>query len=1024
MTIRDIHRDSVRSLEITARADDAQERNTMATYIPLSWNDPLFSDNVNSGSVTVPKGGTLSNVSITQTGSIASVVLAGGATLDDIRISSREGVRIGGSGNITINDAWIEATGQSGDHADGIQAYAPGSSGTVTITNTTIVAHPSNATAGMFVADAYTGTFTFDNVVFYGGPYGLRIANDGPGEDYVSLTDVYFVGPFNYGALLFQEVNAPIHITHWENVRYATIENGVLVPGALIPPPLPVEGGGGAGSISINDVTISEGNSGTKVETFTVTRSGGTAAFGVNYATSNGSATVADNDYAAASGTLNFGANENTKTFSVTINGDTKVEGNETFNVGLSNATNGATISDGQGVGTITNDDGAVIAGSVSINDVTISEGNSGTKVATFTATRSGGTAAFGVNYATSNGTATVADNDYAAASGTLNFGANENTKTFSVTINGDTKVEANETFNVVLSNATNGATISDSQGVGTITNDDGAAIAGLVSINDVTISEGNSGTKVETFTVTRSGGTAAFGVNYATSNGTATVADNDYLAASGTLSFGANENTKTISVTINGDTKVEANETFNVVLSNATNGATISDSQGVGTITNDDGAAIAGSVSINDVTISEGNSGTKVETFTVTRSGGTAAFGVNYATSNGSATVGDNDYHAASGTLNFGANENTKTISVTINGDTKVEGNETFNVLLSNATNGATISDGRGVGTITNNDAADTVAPAKPVIASFSTDTGIKGDGITNDHTLSLTGTAEANSMVGVYDGTKLLGTANANSSGAWSYTTGTLVDATYNFTAKATDVAGNTSVASSILAITVTPTALLAGTDGHDVLQPTAAIEDIRGGAGYDYLDFQTSPDRVAIYLQYPQSNQGSLIAGDTISGIEGIFGSPNSDAFVGDQGQNYFYGNAGNDMFQSGGGPLSDHFFGGAGSDRFFFDTHPSYNAPAVIEDFSSGEDLIALSAFFFGNTQTAGHGARPGDAGANVQNGVYALGSEPTLVFNPYTKELSYDADGFMGAAEQVIGIVQTNGLLQSDDFIFV
>jgi Ca2+-binding RTX toxin-like protein len=457
----------------------------MATYdnIPLSWSDPLFGDNVNSGSVTVPKGGSLSNVSITQTGSTASVVLAGGATLDDIRISSREGVRIGGSGNITINDAYIEATGQPGDHADGIQAYAPGSSGTVTITNTEIVAHSSNAAAGMFVADYYTGTFTFDNVVFYGGPYGLRINNDGPGEDYVSLTNVYFVGPFGYGAFLLQEVNAQIHITHWENVRYATIENGVLVPGALIPPPWPVEGGGGgAGSLSINDVTISEGNSGTKVATFTVTRSGGTAAFDVNYATANGTATVADSDYAAASNTPHFGANQNTQTISVTINGDTKIESNETFNVLLSNATNSATISDSQGVGTITNDDSAAIAGSVSINDVTVSEGNSGTKVATFTVARSGGTAAFDVNYATSNGTATVADSDYAAASNTLHFGANQNTQTISVTINGDTKIESNETFNVVLSNATNGATISDSQAVGTITNDDGTPIYSNVS--------------------------------------------------------------------------------------------------------------------------------------------------------------------------------------------------------------------------------------------------------------------------------------------------------------------------------------------------------------------------------------------------------------------------------------------------------------------------------------------------------------------------------------------------------------
>ena len=56
-----------------------------------------------------------------------------------------------------------------------------------------------------------------------------------------------------------------------------------------------------------------------------------------------------------------------------------------------------------------------------------------------------------------------------------LHFGTNQNTRTISITVNGDTKVELNETFNVNLSNATNGATISDSQGVGTITNDDAA---------------------------------------------------------------------------------------------------------------------------------------------------------------------------------------------------------------------------------------------------------------------------------------------------------------------------------------------------------------------------------------------------------------------------------------------------------------------------------------------------------------------------------------------------------------------
>ena len=101
-----------------------------------------------------------------------------------------------------------------------------------------------------------------------------------------------------------------------------------------------------------------------------------------------------------------------------------------------------------------------------------------------------------------------------------------------------------------------------------------------------------------------------------------------------------------------------------------------------------------------------------------------------------------------------------------------------------------------------------DTVAPAKPVIAFFSTDSGTVGDGITNDHTLALTGTAEANSKVSVYDGAMLLGTATTNASGAWSYTTGTLLDATHSFSATATDAAGNASTASTALVVTVIPT------------------------------------------------------------------------------------------------------------------------------------------------------------------------------------------------------------------------
>ena len=63
-----------------------------------------------------------------------------------------------------------------------------------------------------------------------------------------------------------------------------------------------------------------------------------------------------------------------------------------------------------------------------------------------------------------------------------------------------------------------------------------------------------------------------------------------------------------------------------------------------------------------------------------------------------------------------------------------------------------------------------DTVAPFAPTIASFSTDSGTVGDHITKDNTLTLSGTAEANATVKMFDGATLFGSVVANGSGAWS--------------------------------------------------------------------------------------------------------------------------------------------------------------------------------------------------------------------------------------------------------------
>ncbi len=227
-------------------------------------------------------------------------------------------------------------------------------------------------------------------------------------------------------------------------------------------------------TLSIDDVSIAEGDAGTSVLTFTVARSNNTTAFSVDYTTADGTATTGDSDYVLTANTLNFTAGGAlTQTISVTINGDTAIEPNEAFAVNLANIVNGTgttTFTDASGQGTITNDDAAP---SVSINSVSIAEGNAGTQTLTFTVTRTGGTGAFAVDFASANGTATLADLDYAANAGTLNFAGGENSKTIDITINGDTAVEANEAFTVTLTNATAGAVIGTAAGTGTISNDD-----------------------------------------------------------------------------------------------------------------------------------------------------------------------------------------------------------------------------------------------------------------------------------------------------------------------------------------------------------------------------------------------------------------------------------------------------------------------------------------------------------------------------------------------------------------------
>ena len=255
-------------------------------------------------------------------------------------------------------------------------------------------------------------------------------------------------------------------------------------------------------NLTINDVTVTEGNSGITNATFTVSLSAPAGPGGVtfNIATANGTATGGV-DYVAQSLTgQTIPAGSSTYTFTVQVNGDTANESTETFFVNVTGVIN-AVVVDGQGVGTIANDDPLP---SLSIDDVTLVEGNSGTMNAVFTATLSAASGqTVSVNYATADGTATQPA-DYTSTSGTLTFTPGQTTRTITVPVIGETVPEANETFFVNLSGATN-ATIADNQGVGTITNDDVPVTVSPGSLPNGTVAAAYSQT------ISASGGVAPY---------------------------------------------------------------------------------------------------------------------------------------------------------------------------------------------------------------------------------------------------------------------------------------------------------------------------------------------------------------------------------------------------------------------------------------------------------------------------------------------------------------------------------
>jgi Ca2+-binding RTX toxin-like protein len=241
-----------------------------------------------------------------------------------------------------------------------------------------------------------------------------------------------------------------------------------------------------------------------------------------------------------------------------------------------------------------------------------------------------------------------------------------------------------------------------------------------ISSSSFVTVTEGNAGGTALIFTVTRAGDTSgSTSVNYAVvpSMFGNTVNAADFaggILPSGVLTFAANETSKTITVTAEGDTQVEPDESFSLQLSSPTNGATISSNFASGTIRGDDGALIA--LSGAPFNNSEGNAGSTSFTFTAVRSGDlsipvSATWTV---TGDGGPFFGAAATAAdfvggvlPSGTIDFAPNETTKSFTVNVLGDTIIEPNEGFVVRLSNPSTLASVSPGGFSTTIFNDDGA-----------------------------------------------------------------------------------------------------------------------------------------------------------------------------------------------------------------------------------------------------------------------------------------------------------------------------
>lgn len=412
--------------------------------------------------------------------------------------------------------------------------------------------------------------------------------------------------------------------------------------------------------------------------------------------TVSGTATGSGTDHNLANGTLTIAAGASSALVTFAVNDDSIDEAAETVIVTLGTPSNAALGTNTLQTISITDNDAAP---TLSVTDATVNEGT-GTAVFTVALSAvSGQVVAF--DWTTADATAT-AGSDYAAGSAAgVTIAAGQTSATLTVVITQDVRDEADETFNVNLSNGVN-ATFADNSGLGQINDDDNQP---SLSISGGTVAEGAGSA---TFTVSlsaQSGRAVTF--DWATSNGTA-VSGSDYTAGSETgVTINAGQTSVTFTVAVTSDALYEASESFTVGLANAGN-ATIASATATGTITDDDSAP---SVEFSQAAQGVGEADGAITVQVALSAASGQAMTVPY-TVTGTATGSGTDHDLASGTFSIAAGASSTSVTFTINNDAIYEPTaETVIVTLGSPSNATLGTQTVHTVTITDNDASPSLS-------------------------------------------------------------------------------------------------------------------------------------------------------------------------------------------------------------------------------------------------------------------------------------------------------------------------